>query len=58
MASIGLKLGEDPFTYEKPGEEVRLHFKDGKSKVVNMNDEIYLDGKWIKVSSLSNNKVF
>lgn len=50
MGSIGLKLGEDPFDYlELSGNCIEFELNDGSTVKCDMNEEIFINNRWIKV---------
>ena len=51
MASIGIKLGEEPFDFlELSGNYVEFELNDGTIVKCDMNEEIFINNNWVKVS--------
>lgn len=52
MAITGLRFDEDPFEYKTDANEWYEVTVNGETYIVNKNDEIQLDGKWVSVATL------
>jgi len=52
MGALSIKFGESPFTYKKDSIKIKLIDYDNNEIIVDLNDEIYIDGKWVLVKSL------
>jgi len=51
MASLGLQIGKPALNYVKDsGKTIKLILDEGKTVIVDMNDEIEINGEWINVS--------
>lgn len=51
MGAIGLKLGEEPFDYlELSDKYISFELNNGHIIKCDLNEEIFIDGEWIKVS--------
>jgi hypothetical protein len=56
VKSLGLKLGEDAFEMiPESGKKIKLHLNDG-TIVVDENEELFIDGKWVLAKRLLNSK--